>query len=293
MKYQKVILGVAFSTLTLSVEAGPKEDCENALQSLGYSLSTYVFDEAGWVSKEKHIFDETLVCFVTKNNEIHSIKDNGILIAKDGFFGQDALEKRDALNSERKKSIDEAKREIDKQFEEIKQRINEEFDTKIEKVKMDSEPPGTAAAREARQREIVAARKAEEERIAKKKADAERKKREREAARLAEKADAERRKREEEAARLAEKAEEKRKGFHCLSAWDGSHREVVKDVKRLLNDPDSFEHDQTLVSPVSTEGTHNLTMHFRAKNAFGGYVRGTARATYTNAGCTHVITECC
>ena len=244
-------------------------------------------------SKEKHIFNETLICFVTKNSEIHSIKDDGILIAKDGFFGQDALAKRDALNSERQKSIDEAKHEIDKQFEKIKQRINEEFDTKIEKVKIDSEPPGTAAAREARQREVVAARQAEEERIAKEKADAERKRREKEAARLAEKADAERKKREKEEARLAEKAEEKRKGFHCLSAWDGSHREVVKEVKRLLNDPDSFEHDQTLVSPVSNEGTHNLTMHFRAKNAFGGYVRGTARATYTNAGCTHVITECC
>ena len=275
MKHQKIFLGVGLSILALSVEAEPKEDCENALQSLGYSLNSYVFEEAGWVSKEKHIFNETLICFVNKSNEIHSIKDNGNLIAKDGFFGQVALAKRDALNSERKKSIDEAKREIDKQFEEIKNRINEEFDTKIEKVKVDSEPPGTAAAREARQREIVAARKAEEERIAEEKADAEKKKR------------------EEEAALLAQKAEEKRKGFHCLSAWDGNHREVVKDVKRLLNDPDSFEHDQTLVSPVSKEGTHNLTMHFRAKNAFGGYVRGTARATYTNAGCAHVITECC
>ena len=275
MKHPKILFCVAISTLTLSVEAGPKEDCANALQSLGYTPNAYVFEEAGWVSKEKHIFDETLICFVTKNSEIHSIEDNGVLIAKDGFFGQDALEKRNALNSGRKKSIDEAKREIDRQFEETKQRIIEEFNAKIEKVKIDSEPPGTAAAREARQREIVAARKAEEERIARQKADAEKKKR------------------EKDAARLAEKAEEKRKGFHCLSAWDGSHREVVKDVKRLLNDPDSFEHDQTLVSPVSKEGTHNLTMQFHAKNAFGGYVRGTARATYTSAGCAHVITECC
>ena len=275
MKHQKIILGVALLTLTLSVEAGPKEDCETALHGLGYNLSAYVFEEAGWVSKEKHIFNGTLICFVNKNNEIHSIKDSGVLIAKDGFFGQDALAKRDMLNAERRKSIDEAKRKIDKQFEEIKQRINKEFDTKIQKVKMDSESPGSAAAREARERKIVATRKAEEERIAKEKADVEEKKR------------------QEEAVRLAQKAEDKRKGFHCLSAWDGSHREIVRDVKRLLNDPDSFEHEQTLVSPMSKEGTHNLTMHFRAKNAFGGYVRGTARATYTNAGCTHVLTECC
>ena len=275
MKHQKIILGVALLTLTLSVEAGPKEDCETALQGLGYNLSAYVFEEAGWVSKEKHIFNGTLICFVNKNNEIHSIKDSGVLIAKDGFFGQDALAKRDMLNAEHRKSIDEAKRKIDKQFEEIKQRINKEFDTEIQKVKMDSEPPGSAAAREARERKIIATRKAEEERIAKEKADAEEKKR------------------QEKAVRLAQKAEDKRKGFHCLSAWDGSHREIVRDVKRLLNDPDSFEHDQTLVSPMSKEGTHNLTMHFRAKNAFAGYVRGTARATYTNAGCTHVLTECC
>ena len=293
MKHQKIILGIVLSTLTVSVEAGSKEDCKTALQSLGYNLSAYVFEEAGWVSKEKHIFDGTLVCFVNKDSEIHSIKDNGVLIAKDGFFGQDALAKRDVLNAERKKSIDEAKRQSDKKFKEIRLQINEEFDTRIQKVKLDSEPPGTPAAREARERKMIAARKTEEERIAKEEADAEDKKRKEKAARLAQKADAEEKKRKEEAARLAQKAEDKRKGFHCLSAWDGSHREVVKNVKRSLNDPDSFEHDQTLVSPVSKEGTHNLTMHFRAKNAFGGYVRGTARATYTNAGCTHVLTECC
>ena len=43
MKHQKIILGVALLTLTLSVEAGPKEDCETALQGLGYNLSAHVF----------------------------------------------------------------------------------------------------------------------------------------------------------------------------------------------------------------------------------------------------------
>ena len=184
MKHQEIILGVALMTQILSVEAGPKEDCETALQGLGYNLSAYVFEEAGWVSKEKHIFNGTLICFVNKNNEIHSIKDSGVLIAKDGFFGQDALAKRDMLNAERRRSIDEAKRKIDKQFEEIKQRINKEFDTEIQKVKMDSEPPGSAAAREARERKIIATRKAEEERIAKEKADAEEKKRQEKAVRF-------------------------------------------------------------------------------------------------------------
>lgn len=97
---------------------------------------------------------------------------------------------------------------------------------------------------------------------------------------------------EREAKRLAEaaaEAEERRKGFHCLSGWDGSHTGVVADVKRQLNDPDSFEHDETRVTLVSAEGTHRLFMNFRAKNAFGGMVRGQAEAVYQSEGCAHTV----
>ena len=95
-----------------------------------------------------------------------------------------------------------------------------------------------------------------------------------------------------EAERVA-KAEEKRKGFHCLSSWDGSHRGVVKDVEDQLNDPDSFDHDETRVTPVSAEGTHTLSMKFRANNAFGALMRGQAVAVYQNEGCDHVLISCC
>ncbi|QDG36556.1 zinc ribbon domain-containing protein [Alteromonas mediterranea] len=66
-----------------------------------------------------------------------------------------------------------------------------------------------------------------------------------------------------------EQAEEKRKGFHCLSSWDGSHRGVVKYVESILRDPDSFEHVETRITPVN-DNVHYLTMTYRAKNGFGG-----------------------
>lgn len=83
----------------------------------------------------------------------------------------------------------------------------------------------------------------------------------------------------------AEKAEEKRKGFHCLSAWDGSHRGVVREVKSRLRDPNSFEHDETRITPVDEDGFHTLIMKYRARNGFGGMVGGYATARISNEFC--------
>ncbi|WP_412557566.1 hypothetical protein [Thalassospira sp. MIT1370] len=89
----------------------------------------------------------------------------------------------------------------------------------------------------------------------------------------------------ETAARAAEKAEDRRKGFHCLSAWDGSQRDLERYVKDHLRDPDSYEHIKTLISPVSDIGTHNISMQFRARNGFGGMTIGSASAVITQEGC--------
>ena len=80
----------------------------------------------------------------------------------------------------------------------------------------------------------------------------------------------------------AKKAEDRRKGFHCLSMWDGSHRGFVNAVKERMNDPDSFEHDSTKVTPVGVvkPGRHSIVMEFRGRNAFGGMVRNTAVGSY-------------
>ena len=73
----------------------------------------------------------------------------------------------------------------------------------------------------------------------------------------------------EEAA--AQKAEDRIKGFHCLSDWDGSNVSLVKSVKARLRDPDSFQHVDTLITPVSDEtDKHGVSMTYRARNGFGG-----------------------
>ena len=74
----------------------------------------------------------------------------------------------------------------------------------------------------------------------------------------------------------AKSAEDRLKGFHCLSAWDGSSSSLVRQVKAQLRDPDSFEHDETKITPRDVKGQHLVTMRYRAKNGFGGMNVATA-----------------
>lgn len=82
----------------------------------------------------------------------------------------------------------------------------------------------------------------------------------------------------------AKKAADKEAGFHCLSGWDGSHREFVAAVKAKLRDPGSFEHDETRVAPVSN-GKHAITMKFGSRNGFGGMNRSIAVGDYDHKTC--------
>lgn len=93
------------------------------------------------------------------------------------------------------------------------------------------------------------------------------------------------------AAESAEKAEERRKGFHCLSSWDGSDRELVDAVKKSLREPSSFEHDETRISPVNAQGQHFVVMTFRAKNGFGGTNVGSATGMIRQSDCSLVRWE--
>lgn len=103
------------------------------------------------------------------------------------------------------------------------------------------------------------------------------------------KAEQERQVEEAEAAKkLAAQVEEQRKGFHCLSAWDGSHTTFVRVVEEQLRDPDSFEHIETRITPVK-DGKHNLIMEYRAKNGFGGYTVGLAVGIVDNASCSATL----
>jgi hypothetical protein len=83
----------------------------------------------------------------------------------------------------------------------------------------------------------------------------------------------------------AETAADRQAGFHCLSGWDGSHREFVEKVKARLRDPGSFEHVETRVTP-NNGGQHAVIMEYRARNGFGGMNVGKAMGTFDHETCT-------
>ncbi len=84
-------------------------------------------------------------------------------------------------------------------------------------------------------------------------------------------------------------AEEHRKGFHCLSAWDGSNRSLVRQIKAGLRDPDSFEEIETKITPVRSGGVHTASMSYRARNGFGGMNVTTALATIDPVSCEATV----
>ena len=83
----------------------------------------------------------------------------------------------------------------------------------------------------------------------------------------------------------AEKAEEKRKGFHCLSPWDGNHDGLEALIKTQLKDPDSMETIETRMTPVNANGNHRIVLKYRARNSFGGMVESQATGSVDNDTC--------
>ncbi len=83
----------------------------------------------------------------------------------------------------------------------------------------------------------------------------------------------------------AAEADEHRRGFHCLSPWDGAHDDFKALVQNMMRNPSSFEHIQTRISPVDADGNHTIIMDYRAENGFGGMNVGVATATVSNATC--------
>lgn len=61
-----------------------------------------------------------------------------------------------------------------------------------------------------------------------------------------------------------------------FSAWDGSHSELTKIIKKSMNDPDSYKHVKT---SYWDKGEYLIVQTtFRGKNAFGGVVKNTIKA---------------
>ena len=84
-------------------------------------------------------------------------------------------------------------------------------------------------------------------------------------------------------------ADDRRKGFHCLSAWDGSLRGLVDSVKKSLRNPDSFQHVETKITPVDDKGYHMLLMEYRAQNGFGGMIVGKVAARVKSEDCSFTV----
>jgi hypothetical protein len=62
----------------------------------------------------------------------------------------------------------------------------------------------------------------------------------------------------------------------CFSGWNGAHINLEKQVKASMNDPNSYEHDETR---YSDKKDHLIVyMTFRGKNAFGGVVKNSVTA---------------
>ena len=65
-----------------------------------------------------------------------------------------------------------------------------------------------------------------------------------------------------------------------FSSWDGSHRLLVKKVKEVMHDPDSFAHDTTSHRLLPNDAGIQVSMIYRGKNAFGAVVRNSITAQF-------------
>ncbi|MFY9151679.1 MAG: hypothetical protein WAO52_06685 [Prolixibacteraceae bacterium] len=68
-----------------------------------------------------------------------------------------------------------------------------------------------------------------------------------------------------------------------VAAWDGSCRPVTKYIKSVMNDPASFDHEQTFVTPL-LNGNYEVKTIFRGKNGFGAVVLNSSFAEVSPSG---------
>lgn len=78
-------------------------------------------------------------------------------------------------------------------------------------------------------------------------------------------------------------AEQRKKQIETqFSAWDGSHIQLERIIKKAMNDPSSYDHVETRYADKDDFILVNTT--FRGKNAFGGVVKNSITAEFTISG---------
>jgi hypothetical protein len=129
----------ALVALILSTQVGlaiPKDDCELAVRHLGYPTERYLFVEAGIFSKEQHVFDDVIICSVNSEGRIHSIYRNDVVLAEDGFFGPEALQKRKEIESSSELRLQESF----KAFVATNDKITAETEDMLRALRLSSDP---------------------------------------------------------------------------------------------------------------------------------------------------------
>jgi len=77
-------------------------------------------------------------------------------------------------------------------------------------------------------------------------------------------------------------AERKKKIELQFNPWDGSHRNLERVIKKAMNDPDSYEHVETM---YGDRGDHLIVKTtYRGKNVFGGVVKNFVKAKVSLSG---------
>jgi len=67
-----------------------------------------------------------------------------------------------------------------------------------------------------------------------------------------------------------------------INSLDGCQPDMKKEVKKLMNDPDSFKCVETNI--IKRKDDYVLIMTFQGKNQFGGIVKNVAKAEYNSDG---------
>jgi hypothetical protein len=67
-----------------------------------------------------------------------------------------------------------------------------------------------------------------------------------------------------------------------FSAWDGSHVELTKIIKKAMNDPNSYDHVETNYWDMKNHIVVRTT--YSGKNAFGGRVKNWVKAKFDDEG---------
>lgn len=71
-------------------------------------------------------------------------------------------------------------------------------------------------------------------------------------------------------------AERKKRIENQFSVWNGSHRNLERYIKSIMNDPSSYKHVETVYWDMKTHLVVRTT--FRGKNVFGGVVTNSIKA---------------